>query len=246
MIKRTCGGLLAALMLVLAAGIHPAAAQEDTCFQKGGLWDAAQQKCVITMTVDISLDYPIELANNPLIDSTVQQFFNDQRASFLGVFSDGFYTVSAPLSLQISYTTTPFLDQLLGLKFDIYTYTGGAHPNTIFTTFTFDLVQNRVLTLDDLFVPGSNPLAVIGPLVEQSLQAQLGDMTDASWIHTGTGDNPDNYVDWQLTADALVFYFPPYQVAAYATGPQSVSIPRAQIAGLLQSRFATPAGSGIG
>ena len=246
MIKRWLGGLLAALILVTAAGVRPAAAQEDTCFQKGGMWDAAQQKCLIQMSVDISLDYPIELTQNPLIDSTVQQFFDDQRSGFLSVFSGGFYSTSAPMSLQISYESTPFLDQLVGLKFNISSYTGGAHPNLDFVTFTFDLVQGRVLTLDDLFTPGSNPLSVIGPLVEQSLLAQMGDMTDASWIHQGTGDNPDNYQDWQLTPDALVFYFPPYQVAAYAAGPQIVSIPRAQIAGLLLSRFATASGGGLG
>jgi hypothetical protein len=94
-----------------------------------------------------------------------------------------------------------------------------------------------VLTLDDLFLPGSNPLTVIGPLVEQSLQTQLGDMTDADWIHTGTGTDPINYQNWIITPGTLTFYFPPYQVAAYAVGPQTVSLPLADLSAILAPGF---------
>jgi hypothetical protein len=41
-----------------------------------------------------------------------------------------------------------------------------------------------------------------------------------------------------ITPDALTFFFPPYQVAAYAAGPQTVSIPLAQLGALLAPPFA--------
>ncbi len=245
MIKRYFGGLLAALMLVTAAGIQPAAAQEQTCTDTGAIWDATRQKCVVQMDLSIAMDYPVELAQNPLIDSTVQQFLNDQRSAFLtNLTTYGLYSPRGPMYLNITYTTTPFLDQLLGLKFDVDAFAGGAHPYQMFGTFTFDLVQNRVLTLDDLFVSGADPLSVIGPLVEQSLHTQLDASGDLTWIEDGTGTNPDNYQYWQITPDALTFYFLGAQVAPDYLGPQTVSIPLTQLADLLQPRFATPAASG--
>ncbi len=82
-----------------------------------------------------------------------------------------------------------------------------------------------------------DPLATIAPLVQASLAAQLGDMADAAWIEEGASPDPANYQDWLLTPEALTFIFEPYQVAAYAAGPQTVSIPLTEIAGLLAPQF---------
>ena len=43
--------------------------------------------------------------------------------------------------------------------------------------------------------------------------------------------------NFAVTPDALIFYFAPYQVAAYAAGPQTVQIPLAQISGVLAPPF---------
>lgn len=83
-----------------------------------------------------------------------------------------------------------------------------------------------------------NHLEILAPLVRDDLSAQLGDMTDAEWIAMGTDPaEPFNYRSWALTNDALVIYFDPYQVAAYAAGPQVVSIPLADIADVLAPPF---------
>jgi len=66
---------------------------------------------------------------------------------------------------------------------------------------------------------------------------QVGDMSDADWIARGTAPVPENYENWVLTPDALVFTFEPYQVAAYAAGPQIVTIPLADLADILAPEF---------
>ena len=54
----------------------------------------------------------------------------------------------------------------------------------------------------------------------------------------GAGPLPENYQDWLLTPDALVFIFEPYQVAAYAAGPQRVTILLADLQDILAPQFA--------
>jgi hypothetical protein len=89
-------------------------------------------------------------------------------------------------------------------------------------------------------VAGSNPWPTIAPIVQQSLESQLSAAINApltdedkQWIQTGTGEDPQNYQVFVLDGDSLVFHFPPYQVAAYAAGPQSVAIPLSSLIGLV-------------
>ena len=140
--------------------------------------------------------------------------------------------------MDITYEELHHSDRIASLVFTIYEFTGGAHGNTTYQSYTFDLESGRLLALDDLFTSGSQPLSLIAPLVEADLNEKLKDISDADWIHSGTGNNPDNYQQWALDGDELVFYFGPYQVAAYAAGTQTVRIPLAQLSSILRPAFA--------
>jgi hypothetical protein len=235
--KRLMSGGLVALLIVLSGAVH-VMAQEDVCTQNGGNWDASAQQCILSAAIQIKIAYPLELAGYDLAAQTVDQFLATTRSAFLTPVAEGpFYSPPGPLDLQVDYELFDFSPTILSVKFTVYEYTGGAHGNTAFQTYTFDLAQQRILTLNDLFLPGSNPLQVIAPIVQQDLAATLGDMADATWIEQGTGTNPDNYQNFVLTPDALIFFFPPYQVAPYAAGPQTVSIPLAQLSAVLAPPF---------
>ena len=236
--KRTAiiAGLLA--LLVALWSVSPAAAQEDECFQVGGQWDGEQGQCLLSNTIEITVRYPLELTYHNVVKGAVDAYLDGARAAFLQPMVDyGLFPSPGPLVLDIDYELFGFSPSVAGIKFTVYEYTGGAHGMTTFQTLTFDLDAGRLLTLNDLFAPGTDPLVTIAPLVQVSLAASLGDMSDADWIAQGAGPDPTNYQDWVLTPDALTFLFEPYQVAAYAAGPQTVSIPLAQIAGLLAPQF---------
>jgi hypothetical protein len=225
-------------VLLAGIGVPGAAAQEDECFQKGGTWDAATQKCVARMQVDIQITYPLEMVAYDFAEQAIDEFLQAERAQFFAPLTDVMlYWSPGPLSVYISYETFQFSPDIISLNFTISTYTGGAHPNSYFRTFTFDLAGQRVLALPDLFLPGVDVLSVIAPIAQQSLIAQLGDMSDAATIALGAGPDPLNYQNFVLTPDALVFYFPPYQVAAYAAGPQMVSLPLADLRAILAPPF---------
>lgn len=236
--------MIAACFVILLAmvsgvsGVPGAAAQADPCQQKGGTWDAAQQKCTQAATVQIQIDYPLTLSQNPVAGPVIDQFLQKQRQDFFTPLADPmFYYSPGPLTLTITYEEIPFSADITTLKFTIDTYLGGPHPNMLYQTFTFDLKGQRVLTLNDLFLPGSNPLTVIDPIVEQSLKTQLGDYADATMIQQGTGTDPANYQNFTITPDGLTFFFPPYQVAPYVAGPQTVTIPLASLSTILAAPF---------
>lgn len=210
---------------------------EDACLQKGGTLTDGQ--CVLSTTLEITVDYPLEWAENELVTGVVDPFIQTSRSNFVLLLGDDFSPAPGPYALDISYETFTHSETMTSLVFTIYDFMGGAHGNTMYRTFTFDFANDRVIALDDLFTSTPDALALIAPIAQAQVTEHLGaDMIDEQWLEDGTGTEPENYADFALDGDELVFYFPPYQVAAYAAGTQVVRIPLVDLSGVLAPEFA--------
>lgn len=125
----------------------------------------------------------------------------------------------------VSYVYTLFVDTL------------GAHPNTFYRTFTFDLTTGTQLDIAGLFVPRSDYLRRLSAISQFELAKSLGEFADVEYIAQGTGPDPLNYQSFAIKGDELVLLFPPYQVAPYAAGSQEVSIPLEQLEEILKPAY---------
>ncbi len=139
-------------------------------------------------------------------------------------------------SLMISYEEVRS-DATVSYAYIIHLDTLGAHPNTFYRTFTFDLATGEELKIEDLFVSRSGYLARLSAIAEFELSKSLGEFANLEYIRQGVAQDPINFQSYVLDGDALVLIFPPYQVAPYAAGTQSVSIPRAQLAEILRPEY---------
>lgn len=233
--------LVATLLLV---GIHLVVAQYnefDVCYQKNGFWDDQSRRCQITTGIQVDVHYPIELIQYPQVDQRVNQFIAGLQQQFLDSYAPDL-TLPPPAnswSMSVDYEIFHFSENILSIRLDQYTFTGGAHGNDWATTITVDVAADRDLALNDVFLNGQIPWETLSALTQQSLLEQLGEMADPTWIEQGTGVNPGNYQNWVVTPDALIFYFPSYQVAPYAAGPQRVEIPWVALHTLLAEPFAS-------
>ncbi len=100
---------------------------------------------------------------------------------------------------------------VLSLSLLNYTFTGGAHGNTLQRSLTFDVENGRSYKLGDLFKPGSNYRQRLDAIIQAQIKARnlplLGD-------YPGITEDQDFYI-----ADkALVVYFPLYAIVPYAWG----------------------------
>lgn len=125
----------------------------------------------------------------------------------------------------------------LSYVYTIHVDTLGAHPNTFFRTFTFDRATGEELKIDELFVPKSDYLTRLSAIAEFELSKSLGDMADLDYIRQGVAKDPINFQSYALDGDTLVLIFPPYQVAPYAAGTQTVEIPLMQLAEILKPEY---------
>ncbi len=100
--------------------------------------------------------------------------------------------------------------------------TGGAHPNTLISGVAFDRATGKRLELNDA-------LSLIGKSVADvsaSSSAQFSQAFGDGFFAEGADTNPENFSSFSVSKEAVTFIFQPYQVAAYAAGPQRAVFPR--------------------
>lgn len=162
------------------------------------------------------------------------QNFNTYLKQLIQNEIDGFkvntlsYATTPPIAggsfLEIGYTVLGQRADIWSLLFQNHYYAdGAAHPGTYSMSVNYDLANGREITLDELFLPGSNYLQVIADLCKAELATRdIGFDGFAS----GADPLPENYARWNLSNEGfLVITFDEYQVAPYAAGPQTVTIP---------------------
>ncbi|MEK7099651.1 MAG: DUF3298 domain-containing protein, partial [Patescibacteria group bacterium] len=108
--------------------------------------------------------------------------------------------------------------------------TGGAHPNTFYRTFTFDVSTGKELSISDLFVPGSEYLSTLSTIARADLPGIEGDYTNPEFITDGTKPVVESFQNFYFEGSQLVIVFPPYQVGPYVLGVVKLPIERSRLA----------------
>lgn len=112
---------------------------------------------------------------------------------------------------------------LISVSGSYYTYTGGAHPNTILMSWNFDLEAGEFLEPEILDEGGDLREYVHQVLLEQ-IQEKAGEMggTAADLYWENYGDILSDWASYAVSFDAegMTVGFSPYELAAYAAGPQ--------------------------
>lgn len=120
------------------------------------------------------------------------------------------------------------------VKFDTYAYTGGAHPNSNLSFYTFERESGRLLTLADLVTDTTALVSVVEKAFrrQQKLAPNANLEEQGYFLREGRFFLPANV---GLSQEGLVFYYNPYEIAAYAVGPIQVTVPYAQLSGILRN-----------
>jgi hypothetical protein len=123
--------------------------------------------------------------------------------------------------LDIGYQVTSAEPQALSLLVNLSGYVeGAAHPYHYAQVINFDLALDRPLALADFFLPDSDYLGRIAEYCMAELQTRefVDHLAGAAPIEA-------NYALWNITALGLLITFNEYQVAPYAAGAQTVTVP---------------------
>ncbi len=139
-------------------------------------------------------------------------------------------TAGSYFDLQYKPLSPP--GDILSLKFQMEGYvSGSAHPYHLSQTVNYDLDRGKDIALIDLFLPSSSYLDTIAAYCAAQLSSR--NIGFDNGFTQGAGPTPDNYRNWNITADGLLITFDEYQVAAYVAGPQTVVVPYSELKSLI-------------
>ena len=206
----------------------PTSTAASACTELKGTVGDADLCTVHTETPNYTIDmsFPVDYPDQ----GAVADVLTNQRDQFIELVEEPLVR-DVPKALDIKSQTfrsgTP-TSGTESLVFEEYNNFGGAHPVPNYEALNFDLGKKAPITFDTLFKPGSDAVAVLDPLVQAELTNQLPGAT--------VGDNPvgaEMYNNFALTDDAVLFFISQGQWTISAAGPQTVSIPRAELASIL-------------
>jgi hypothetical protein len=164
---------------------------------------------------------PRALAFNNEIQAHMQPQIDEFKKAVAETPKDPTFAAS---SLDVKYNLLFQNDTIVSIKFDFLGYiSGAAHPYLINTTVNYDLAQDRQFALNELFLPNSNYLDVISNYCIAELQKQPVGFDPV--FSAGAEPKPENYEDWNISAEGLVITFDQYQVAPGASGPITIAMP---------------------
>ena len=219
-----CGAVVLAASPAVAS-----AAPKNYCADLKGV--TAANVCQIQVTdpgYTINISFP---SNYPDMKS-VADFVSKTRDSFLSAAKSS-TPRDTPYALDITATTYNSLVPPRGqisVVLKVYQNTGGAHPQTSFKSFVWDQAYRKPVTFETLWVPDSDPLPIIFPIVQQDLQKQAGQPVP---IVPAVALDPVNYQNFAITNDGVIFFFSQGTLLAEAAGATQVLVPRSAIDPLL-------------
>lgn len=220
----------------------------------GGIACAAQATSALPVTAkkivektklyEISVAYPV--TSNKAIDDDIAAWAKSAAADFRKLSKDTHQSGERAYELDTTFTVARNDDAVFAVFFEEYNDTGGAHPNQDFETANYLMPDGWRVYLPEIF-DGPKALARISNSVIADLNKTIGTgadaMSDPDTIKMGAGPDWDKFKDFVLMPKSLVIHFPPYQVAAYAAGPQMSHIALSSLRDVTRGDPRAPAAS---
>lgn len=177
---------------------------------------------------DLVVNYPQIILNDKTEEAKLNQELKTKVDTIISSFKGGVGEQVEDLpeelisQLDIDYGLDNLDNQLVSIHFDIYNYyAGAAHGFSYFETFNYDLNKDKKLNLLDVFRADTKYLEKLSEMGNDYFSAQL----EEGYFHPeGVEPRNENWQNFTLTNDSLIFYFDDYAVAPYAAGTQELEV----------------------
>jgi len=126
-------------------------------------------------------------------------------------------------------------DKLVCVKFNEYSFFGGAHPNSVMLYTNIELQTGRTIKLDELFIAGYkdelNKIAEKHFRKERGLKPEENLENAGFWFKENKFSVNENFA---ITKSGLSFFFNDYEITSHAAGPTSIEIPFSELASIVK------------
>ncbi len=193
-----------------------------------------------TSTPSISYEYPQFPSLPTDLNEAISSSTLSRVAEFKGDVTDNYAARNAtaikaeagiPLNVYSfisSWQPAQINSRFISLIIRYDSYTGGANGNQDLQTFNYDVANNRMVTLADLFTDMPDYLAYISTTTREQLRRSEAEASPGyvpgQMFLDGTGPTLGNFTNFTFTDNIVTFYFPKYGVAPGSFGEQRAEI----------------------
>ena len=195
----------------------------------------------------IGISYPQAAAKYPPLARALHDYAEASRARLMQAV-DGLHgkKPEVPFDLSLPFAALVETPRVVAMGVDGSSYIGGAHGTPLVERFVWLPQMQQMLAAEQL-IPQADNWAPVAAFVRDQLMTQLSQQLDedevppdqraarmrrgSALINAGTAPEVRNFSRFEpvMNADgsirALRFVFPPYQVAPYVEGTQTVDVP---------------------
>ena len=184
---------------------------------------------------DIKIDY--EKTGIALLDEKVSEFVKNKRKQFIDIVDKAGRVETNKYNLIVNVKNNKYND-VLSIHALSFAYTGGAHYTREDESYVYDLKKEKYINFSDILV--SDGFTNIEPIVLESLYDYAKEkdiILDEEWVKRGLSQSDSNYKYFYFSNQGLNITFPPYQVASWADGEITITIPYEKLGGILKSEY---------
>jgi hypothetical protein len=199
----------------------------SACSDLGGMVVANQVCSVHAATPDYTIDmkFPVDYPDQRALSDLLTR----ERDQFVDQVSK---PDQPPYAKELDIKPTTYRstagDGTRSLVLEEHADYGGAHGETFYNALNYDLGKKAPITYDTLFKPGTDPVAVLDPIVKAEFQKRLD-----GWPIDDNNIGAKMYQNFALTDEAVIFFIGQGDWSAEAAGAQQFSIPRSELASIL-------------
>jgi len=168
-----------------------------------------------------------DIVNNELAEFKQMSLENDNAVKQTD--PEGYAKYPREYYFSMNYDHGLVDQDTVSIVFTISDYTGGAHGANYFKALNYDVKNKKELQLADLFDGKDDYLQKISDYCIEDLKKQIKNLVGdngGACLDTGAGPDAENFSTFLITENNITFYFPQYQVAAYALGDFKVVMPK--------------------
>lgn len=196
---------------------------------------------------DIDLTYPrltgsdaaTEAANSRIRDA-VESIAAELRAEYRDLLDDNQGEhIGMPWSLRLNPDTIYRAPRFWAVALHGYRYTGGAHGIPEHLVLVLDRETGEPIPPEGLFRPGSDWLELLSRACYAALAGREPFTPGEEWLVEGTQPKAENFKLLIPHPDGIQVWFVAYQVGPYAIGEHDVTVPYAELEGILNPQVFT-------
>ena len=150
--------------------------------------------------------------NQLLIDIATEQITSFKNEVSLSRDANN-YTNKLKFMLFITHTTEPTGSSIISVPFEVSIFNATYRSKTYNLTFNYDILEDKMLMLEDLFKPDSDYLQILSKMARDDLKKQFKDSSFWPLIEKGTEPEEENFKIFSLNTDSLFLFFNSPQVA---------------------------------